>query len=249
MNYYDVLGVNKNASQDEIKKAYRELSKKYHPDKNDGDDTKFKEINEAYSTLSDEKLKREYDMKSSGFGGFRGFNTFRHMASDINTEISISIDNAYFGCSVPLRVNGKLLSVEIPKGTTNGKLLKIPGRGTSGYDIYGNQTTGDLIVKVNVKPTESMWFGDNGLLEVMYVVDWVDAILGQSTTIHIFDRDVQLRIPKYTQNGGWTVVGKQGFRKFRSDELGNLKVNFLVRMPKTLTDEQVKLLQKIKESL
>ena len=75
-NYYDVLGVNKNASQDDIKKAYRNLSKKYHPDKNGGDDSKFKEINEAYDTLGDETKRREYDNPNpfgGGFGGFGGF--------------------------------------------------------------------------------------------------------------------------------------------------------------------------------
>ena len=57
MDYYDVLGVNKNASMQDIKKAYRKLSFKYHPDKNGGHDSEFKRINDAYSVLSDSEKK------------------------------------------------------------------------------------------------------------------------------------------------------------------------------------------------
>ncbi len=60
-DYYDILGVSKNASKEEIKKAYRKLAHKYHPDKKDGDEGKFKEVNEAYQILSDENKKSQYD--------------------------------------------------------------------------------------------------------------------------------------------------------------------------------------------
>lgn len=60
-NYYDVLGVDKNTSHTEIKKAYRKLAHKYHPDKKGGDEDKFKKVNEAYQTLSDENKRRVYD--------------------------------------------------------------------------------------------------------------------------------------------------------------------------------------------
>ena len=82
-NYYDILGVDKNASEAEIKKAFRKKAKEYHPDKNNGDDTKFKEVNEAYTILSDKTKKANYDNFGSadgaGFGsgagghGFGGF--------------------------------------------------------------------------------------------------------------------------------------------------------------------------------
>lgn len=89
-DYYKTLGVDRNASQDEIKKAFRKLALEHHPDKTGGEDKKFKEINEAYSVLSDSKKRQQYDTFGSsgpgstgggqgygqGFGGFdfSGFN-------------------------------------------------------------------------------------------------------------------------------------------------------------------------------
>lgn len=252
-NYYNILGVGRNATQDEIKKAYRELSKKYHPDRKDGNEEKFKEVNEAYSVLSDENKKKEYDYVNSGSNNwFRGFNNpfnRNRMYSDIQVQVEISIDEAYYGCTKPIRVNSTLLNVDIPKGTPNGQRLKIEGYGTQGYDMYGNIKTGDLIVIVIVKSNDKLWLNSDGSLEVLCSIDWIDAILGGETTRRIFDRDVTFRIPKYTQNGGYTIVSNCGFRKFKSDEFGVLKVNFIVRMPKNLTDSQIKLLQKVKESL
>ena len=71
-DYYKILGINKNASKDEIKRAYRELAQKYHPDKKGGDEKKFKEINEAYQVLSDDNKRQQYDQFGTTFEGFRG---------------------------------------------------------------------------------------------------------------------------------------------------------------------------------
>jgi len=71
-NYYEVLGVEKNTSAEEIKKAYRVLSMKYHPDRNNGSaesTTLFQSITQAYNTLSDDQKRREYDMSLNGSGG------------------------------------------------------------------------------------------------------------------------------------------------------------------------------------
>lgn len=68
-DYYDMLGVGKGASDDEIKKAYRKLAHKYHPDKQGGDEKKFKEINEAYQVLSDKTKRAQYDQFGQTFSG------------------------------------------------------------------------------------------------------------------------------------------------------------------------------------
>lgn len=77
-DYYQILGVEKGASKDEIKKAFRKLASQYHPDKKTGDEGKFKEVSEAYAVLGDEKKRAEYDnygrsFNGNGGGGFGGF--------------------------------------------------------------------------------------------------------------------------------------------------------------------------------
>ena len=72
-DYYEVLGISKNASEDEVKKAFRKLAVKYHPDKEGGSEEKFKEINEAYEVLKDKQKRQRYDQFGhAGVGGSGG---------------------------------------------------------------------------------------------------------------------------------------------------------------------------------
>lgn len=132
-DYYEVLGVSKNATTDEIKKAYRKLALKYHPDANPGDETaeaKFKEINEAYVVLSDPEKRAGYDHFghaadtngqgfSGGFGDFGGFGdifdiffggggtrkrTGPERGSDIRTDMEIGLKDAAFGLEREIKV-------------------------------------------------------------------------------------------------------------------------------------------------
>lgn len=265
INYYDILGVKQDATQDEIKKAYRTLSKIYHPDKNKNNkeaEKKFKEINEAHSVLGDESKRKEYDlkqsMKSHHFDPFEGFNPFRgadwngfnvrQMASDVNMKLMVSIEEAYYGCKKPIRVGMRNLNVDVPKGVTTGKKLKLSGMGNKGFNMYGQETVGDLIITIQVKNTEKMWLNEDGSLEVMYPVNWIDAILGSEQELDLFDKVIKFRCPKFTQNGGYSIISNKGFPKFKDDySCGNIKVNYIVKMPKTLNEEQIKLLEKIKQ--
>ncbi|HVS79845.1 MAG TPA: molecular chaperone DnaJ [Candidatus Paceibacterota bacterium] len=71
-DYYEILGVSKSATKDDIKKAFRKLAHKYHPDKEGGDESRFKEVNEAYSVLGDDKKRAEYDAYGRTFSGSNG---------------------------------------------------------------------------------------------------------------------------------------------------------------------------------
>ena len=95
-NYYEILGVSRDASLDEIKKAYRKLAMEYHPDRNKGSkraENKFKKINEAYDTLSDEKKRAEYDAIT--FGGAYYYNNFEETNEESGFDFNAFYENFY----------------------------------------------------------------------------------------------------------------------------------------------------------
>ena len=135
-DYYEVLGIEKGAGEDEIKSAFRKMAMKYHPDRNPGDkeaEEKFKEVNEAYSVLSDPDKKAKYDQfgfagvdpsagfgGGQGFGGFGGFEDIFNMftggfgggrnyngprdGADIQKRMSVDFDEAVFGCKKTIKL-------------------------------------------------------------------------------------------------------------------------------------------------
>lgn len=130
-DYYKILGVNKEASQDEIKKAFRKLSIKYHPDRNQGSkqaEEKFKEIAEAYSVLGDETKRKEYDNPQSNFN-FSGGPDFGGMGMDdiLRHFTNMGMGDFGFGNRTPreqnikgssIRINLKLTLEEMHDGVT-----------------------------------------------------------------------------------------------------------------------------------
>ena len=122
-DYYEVLGVPKDADEDALKKAYRKLAKKYHPDANPGDkaaEAKFKEASEAYSVLSDPQKRQQYDQfghaafeqGGAGAGGFGGGRSGRARSgpsrgANIKTSVRITFEEAVFGCDKEIEMNFK----------------------------------------------------------------------------------------------------------------------------------------------
>ena len=106
-DYYQILGVEKKASKDDVKKAFRKLAHKYHPDKKGGDELKFKEASEAYSILSDDKKRAEYDSYGRVFsgsggasqGGFEGFDFSQFGGFGGGQGFNVNVEDIFSGFS------------------------------------------------------------------------------------------------------------------------------------------------------
>jgi len=159
-DYYEVLGVNRNATEEEIKRAHRKLARQYHPDRNPGDkqaEAKFKEIQDAYDILNDKNKRAQYDrfghVGPGGFGGPGGGTTFRWgaggpegfqevdlgSAADLfrqtQSEVNIPFLTAALGGKVNINLNGKELAVKIPAGVEEGQSLRLQGQGPGGSNL------------------------------------------------------------------------------------------------------------------
>ena len=165
MDHYATLGIAKNATPDEIKKAYRKLASQHHPDKG-GDKDKFQEIQAAYDVLGDPQKKQQYDnpprthqFQDFGFGSDNVnihdiFNTiFRHQQGPqhfnkqlYRTQVDISLQDAYNGTNKILELNlmsGKrVIDIKVPSGVNQGDQLRFD-------NIIDN---GTLIVTFNILP-------------------------------------------------------------------------------------------------
>jgi molecular chaperone DnaJ len=126
-DYYEILGVNKSASEDDIKKAFRKMAHKYHPDKGGGNEAKFKEASEAYATLSDKNKRAQYDTHGHAFaGGGGGQNTggfgdfdFSQFQGGFNGQGGVEFDMGdvfgefFGGGSSRARARGRDISIDI----------------------------------------------------------------------------------------------------------------------------------------
>jgi curved DNA-binding protein len=297
-DYYQVLGVNKNATSDEIKKTYRKLALKYHPDKTEGNkaaEDKFKRISEAYAVLSDTEKRKQYDtfgssdfhqrfsqedifknfdfgsiFKEFGFGGGgpssgRGgstrfsfgddsrFGGRRRNAgpqqvkgSDIVYELPISLAEVASGTNrtISLQHTGhsEKITVKIPAGMANGKKLRLAGKGEASR--FGGPS-GDLFILAKVQP-DPIFRAEDTDLHVIKEIKLTEAILGTTVLVPTIDKkEYSMTIPAGTKHKTKMRLSGQGLPAMKTGKQGHLYVHVHIRMPKSLTDEQKRLVSEL----
>ena len=265
MDYYERLGVSRNASPDEIKRAYKKLAIKHHPDKG-GDHATFAGINEAYDTLKDPAKKQQYDNPTpQGFGpnGFEGMGGFEDLFSqfgfkfnqpqrqqrnqDVQLRYNIDFKEVMTGTAVSIQFNlpsGKreFLDAAIPPGVTHGASVRFAGLGD---DTIKQLPRGNLILKVHVRP-DPKWKRDGDNIYAVEAVNIFDLLVG--TTIDIktpADKKFSLNIPQGTKPGTTFSISGHGVPNVNTRRPGNVHIKIDAFMPK-LNDYTISKLKDIK---
>ena len=270
MDYYSILGVNKNSSPDEIKKAYRKLAMKHHPDRG-GDAAKLQEINEAYDTLKDPNKKAVYDnpqprfdtnsMGDTGYANFEDiFSTmFRqpHVRprqpknSDITLGADIELSDVILGKDLILSyklASGKTETVEvqIPPGAKHGDAVRFNGLGD---DANPRFPRGNLFVKLRLKRNKHFQREGNNLITT-YTADIFDLLLGTVVLIETPDnRKVKLNIPRGTKPDQVFSIPQYGIPDLNTRQKGHLYVKIKTTIPNIRDPKLIAKIQELKDEI
>jgi curved DNA-binding protein len=269
MDYYSILGVNRDASDKELKSAYKKASMQHHPDRG-GNEEKFKQINEAYSTLKDPQKRQQYDNpQPQGFGpgGFEGMNLngfedlFRNFGFNMgqrrpqNRQIDLALDvtmeDVYNGKQIAMEVQlptgrTKLIDINVPAGVEEGQTVRYAGMGDNSVQ---NVPPGDLMVHIRVRNHPRFQrYGDNILCEEKILI-W-DLMLGTHAVVTTLSgKQIKLNVPAGTPPDTTLSCNGEGLPNIRTKKKGNLLVRIKALMPREYTDEQRKKIMEIKHGL
>lgn len=261
-DHYKTLGVARNASQDEIKSAFRRLAKQHHPDLG-GDPIKFKSLNEAYSILSDPAKRAEYDNPRSQFqfnsrswehafdmdeffsvfagAGFPGRRQPQRNAN-YRTTMTIPLESILEDQSKVIIINEREIEVKIPKGIRSGAVISYKGLGKN--DIPG-MPPGDLLIEIVVQDSDKFRREGNDLHSTI-TIDSFDAMLGTQIDFKtIRGKSVRINIPQGMQHGTVMRLHGEGI-PVQNGGFGNQYLKIAVLTPTNLTKEQLDLIAQIK---
>lgn len=272
MDYYNILGVQRGASSEDIKKAYRKLAMKHHPDRTGGDDSQFKKIQEAYDTLGDDNKRSEYDNPRPQFGGgdfhfnsgnmndifgsmfghnpFGGFHQQRQMRNkSINISVQMTLKDVLHGKDVvgSIRLPSgreQALQIRIPRGVAHGDTIRFSQMGD---DTHPNLPKGDLIAIID-EVRDQVFERRGADLFVTKTVSVFDLMLGGSVTIKtVEDSSLEVTIPAGIAPG--TTMSCHGYGvpvAANASQRGNLYVKIDVFVPKIINSEDFDALKNLK---
>ena len=314
-NYYKILGVDSNSSESEIKKAYRALSMKYHPDRNPGDrkaEEKFKEINQAYEILGDQESKKRYDLTNNNpFMSFEpnvgmrgcmnpddiinmvfGLNVmnlndlgnmneeirfpggsariFTNMHPSMNSfpfrnvvtkpepilkTITITIEEAYTGCSIPINITRwvkntqrhkteeqETVYIDIPKGVDKNEMFIIKDKGNV---VLQGDLKGDVKVTVDIK-NNSPFVRDGMDLIYHKTLSLKESLCGFSFELpHVNGKTYNINNNKgsVVGNNQKKIIPKLGM--IRDKITGSLMIEFIVEFPNKLEESVIDKIQEL----
>jgi len=260
MNCYEILGVNKDASQSDIKKAYRKLVKQHHPDTG-GSEERFKEISVAYETLSDPQKRQEYDLKSSfnGGGRFDQFynqfsgdfasmfnNAFNQQArgQDINVRVRLTLEEVYHGTTKYIDAAGQQFNIKIPKGIHEGAKLRVKGKGMP-HPVNSSAPSGDAIIIMHILTDPNMVVTGSDIW-IDITLPFYDMLLGCESEVKTPVSTVKIKVPKNSNEGKVLRIVGKGMPIYNTDQYGNLMVK-LRSSNVNLSEEQLEYIKKVKE--
>ena len=231
INYYEMLGVDQYATAEEIKKSYRELAKKHHPDKG-GNEEEFKKINEAYSILSNDEKRMNYDRDFFFINARqKAFEEQQKRALDIYQTLVITLKECYTGASKKVRLGGNVIDIEIPKGANNGFTVKIAGQGNRFKDLIG-----DMYIRIyvdNSYNTSNVYLVSDFDLETIIDVPLIDFIKSKSIPINIWDTYIcNIKLPGGQNSDVKLRIPNKGLYSHALKKNGDLFVKLRINIPK-----------------
>ena len=257
MDHYQTLGVGRDANASEIKKAFRKLAMKHHPDKG-GNEEKFKEIQQAYETLSDPQKRAQYDNPNpfEQFGGDPFGQGFEDIFGSIFgrrrqptknadgiVDVRITLLQAYTGTNVIVNTGYTQLDVTIPQGVSEGERLRLTGKGPIRHTEL---PPGDLYVRIHIDVPEG-WGRDQVELFKRQNINVIDAMVGCEIKVqHIDGKKYTLTIPAGTQPGTKLRMRGLGMTCPHRNIKGNLNVIVEVDVPKVIDKDDKNILNTIK---
>lgn len=279
MNYYDILGLQRGASPQEIKTAYRKLAMEHHPDRG-GDESQFQRISQAYETLSDANKRARYDdeisIQAQFNGNFRSFedvnNIFNDMFGrgpfdfgrprsghgqtraknlDLNIKCKITLLDSFIGKDLEA-------TYSLPSGRKETVVINIPPGIKSGEtlcfrgmgdDTYPQVIRGNLNVTIEV--AQDLNFVRRGDdITTIVEIDPIEAMIGCVKPIETIDGSIlQVRLKSGVGHGSEYALANLGFKNIRTNRVGNLIIIVYIRIPDIKNKDIIKKLEDIKNEI